>query len=80
MEDAILARTAEVRKMEAYMGFLEWVIWEHLHNRRVEMLFGSSVTELLAWFAPDLGRADSTSPWETAALVAAVRATARPGG
>ena len=48
-----------------YLGFLEWVVWGHLHGWRVDMMFGTIAVEVLAWFAPDLGRADVSQPWKT---------------
>ena len=78
MQEAMLARAAEVRRDGAYLGFLEWVVWGHLYSKRVEMMFGTMAQELLSWFAPGLGRANDALPWTTA-RVAAVRMGPRPG-
>ena len=78
MQRAILDRAAKVRFDREYLGFLEWVVWGHLHGWRVDMMFGTVAVEVLAWFAPTLGRADESQPWKTA-RVAAVRLGARPG-
>ena len=71
-------RALEVRRAGGYLGLFEWVVWGHMHNHRVEMLFGLSVRELLAWFAPGLGPASPGLP-ERIARVAAVQCTARQG-
>ena len=65
MRKAILNRAAKVRGDTEYLGFLEWVVWGHLHGWRVDMMFGTIAVEVLAWFAPDLGRADVSQPWKT---------------
>ena len=54
MEVRILERVAEVRKPGSYLGFLEWVGWGLASKRRILMLFGDEVWDLLQVFAPDL--------------------------
>ena len=54
MEAAILTRAAEVRQPGEYLGFLEWVAWGVLSRRRVFMLFGSHVCDVIEVFAPEV--------------------------
>ena len=54
MEVAIIDRSQKVRKAGSYLGLLEWVAWSALSKRRVLMLFGDDVWDLMEVFATDL--------------------------
>ena len=71
-------RSGKVRKPKEYIGFLEWVIWGHMHNKRVELLFGSTTYDIIDMFAPGLAARNPDQPWAVA-RVAAVRATGVEG-
>ena len=78
MEAALRARSEKIRKPGEYIGFLEWVIWGHMLNKRVLMLFGSTVKDVIETFAPGVGAANPDEPWGVA-RVAAVMGTGVPG-
>ena len=78
MEAALIVRSTEVRKPKALIGFLEWLIWGHMHNKRVVMLFGSITFDIIDVFAPGLVARNPDQPWAIA-KVAAVRATGVEG-
>ena len=52
MEASIRARALEVRRPGAYIGFLEWAAWGCLEQRRILMLLGADVWDIMEVFAP----------------------------
>ena len=48
MQAALRERIAEVRKPGRYLGFLEWVAWAVDRKRRVLMLYGSEVLDIVS--------------------------------
>ena len=69
MQVAIVRRLCEVRKPGRYLGFLEWIAWGVHWNRRVLMLYGDQVWDLMELFAPAL----PARKFEGECRVAAVR-------
>ena len=59
----MLARAVDIRPSDVYLGFLEWGTWGHLQNRRVRMLFGSTMHDVMDLFAPGISVADPATPW-----------------
>ena len=47
-------RAAAVRRDGVYVGFFEWLLFARLSGMRVHALFGSSVVDMVSWFAPNL--------------------------
>lgn len=62
MEDRILERAAEVRRMGCYVGFWEFVCWGELTQSRVLILFGENLVDVREQFAPDLPALPATCP------------------
>ena len=58
----MIDRSRKLRSPGEYIGFLEWVMWGHMHNKRVIMLFGSAAFDLMDWFAPGIGPANPSEP------------------
>lgn len=62
MDQCLRNRATEVRHPGVYLGFLEWVAFAHLYNRRVLMLFGTSIVDVMAVFAPGMDYAKPAQP------------------
>lgn len=52
--DAIRERAGEVEELGAYIGFYEWCAFAVKYSMRVEMLFGTSIVDVAAVFAPEM--------------------------
>ena len=68
METSIRDRTAAVREPRAYIGFLEWCAWACLEQRRVLMLLGAEVWDILTVFAPSVVIPDEALVCRVAAI------------
>ena len=51
-EALLLDRAQHVRNLGRDIGLVEWLAWGVLHERRVMMIFGDTVIDILEWFAP----------------------------
>ena len=68
MEGAIIDRLRLVRRPGQYLGLLEWVAWGVAQKKRVRMLFGSQVWDLMAVFAPAHPEVEHTGECRVAAV------------
>ena len=68
METSIQDRAAAVRGPRAYIGFLEWCAWACLEQRRVLMLLGAEVWDILTVFAPSVVIPDEALVCRVAAI------------
>jgi len=67
---AIAKQAADVRRMGAYVGFWEWLIYSAMRDRPVLMLFGSNIVHLHDFLPPP-----TPPPTGRSVRVAAVRLT-----
>ena len=47
MAEALLKRSRDVRQPGVHLGMLEWLMWGVLRRRRVHILYGDNVNDIM---------------------------------
>ena len=47
MAEAMLKRSGEVRRLGVHLGMLEWLMWGVMNKRRVHLLYGPNVNDIV---------------------------------